>query len=106
MPENRGAHPQPHHSPPPDLFRLPKFDYYLFQSQRPPDVMVDGVSSGPMVFIANYATALVRATTAAGTILVRASAWGLAPGHVTIQSIRPEEHNDHGTPHEPADVTP
>ena len=48
--------------PPLDLFRLPKFDYYLFQSQRPPDVMVDGVSSGPMVFIANYATAFSPAT--------------------------------------------
>ena len=58
----RGAHPLPHHSPPLDLFRLPKFDYYLFQSQRPPDVMVDGVSSGPMVFIANYATAFSPAT--------------------------------------------
>ena len=29
MEHYRGAHPQPHHSPPLDLFRLPKFDYYL-----------------------------------------------------------------------------
>jgi beta-galactosidase len=39
-----------------DLFRLPKFDYYMFQSQRPAvgDPMRPG--SGAMVFIANFAT--------------------------------------------------
>ena len=58
----RGGHPWPHNSGPLDLFRLPKFDYYFFQSQRPPDVKVDGVSSGPMVFIANYGTAVSPAT--------------------------------------------
>lgn len=58
----RGSHPWPHQSAPLDLFRLPKFDYYFFQSQRPPDVTVDGVSSGPMVFIANYGTAVSPAT--------------------------------------------
>jgi beta-galactosidase len=38
------------------LFRIPKFDFYFFQSQRDPNVHVDGVRDGPMVFIANYAT--------------------------------------------------
>lgn len=40
-----------------DLFRLPKFDYYFFQSQRDPAVQLSGVDSGPMVFIASYASA-------------------------------------------------
>jgi beta-galactosidase len=37
-----------------DLFRLPKFSYYLFASQRPPDVHVAGLDDGPMVFIASH----------------------------------------------------
>jgi beta-galactosidase len=52
----RGHHHQPFLGGFLDLFRLPKFDYYMFQSQRPVDVQVPGVDSGPMVFIANYAT--------------------------------------------------
>jgi beta-galactosidase len=48
----RGYHHQPFYGGVLDLFRLPKFDYYLFQSQRP---IKDG---GPMVFIANFATFL------------------------------------------------
>ena len=52
----RGYHHQPFLGGPLDLFRLPKFDYYMFQSQRPVDVHVPGVDGGPMVFIANFAT--------------------------------------------------
>ncbi len=52
----RGYHHQPFYGGALDLFRLPKFDYYQFQSQRPPDVSVPGVEGGPMVFIANFAT--------------------------------------------------
>ena len=53
----RGYHRQPFLGGPLDLFRLPKFDYYFFQSQRPPDVKLTGVDSGPMVFIANFGSA-------------------------------------------------
>lgn len=52
----RGYHHQPFYGSPLDLFRLPKFDYYLFQSQRPLEKTVVGVGSGPMVFIANFGT--------------------------------------------------
>ncbi|MGA2541120.1 MAG: glycoside hydrolase family 2 TIM barrel-domain containing protein [Verrucomicrobiota bacterium] len=52
----RGYHHQPFYGGFLDLFRLPKFDYYMFQSQRPADIHIPGVESGPMVFIANYAT--------------------------------------------------
>ena len=52
----RGYHHQPFYGAPLDLFRLPKFDYYQLQSQRPPDVRVPGVDGGPMVFIASFAT--------------------------------------------------
>ena len=31
----RGYHHQPFLGAPLDVFRLPKFDYYMFQSQRP-----------------------------------------------------------------------
>ncbi len=52
----RGYHHQPFLGAPLDLFRLPKFDYYMFQSQRPVDMTTLKVGSGPMVFIANYAS--------------------------------------------------
>ena len=52
----RGYHHQPFQGAPLDLFRLPKFDYYMFQSQRPARQILGSVGSGPMVFIANVGT--------------------------------------------------
>ncbi len=52
----RGYHRQPFYGGVLDLFRLPKFNYYFFQSQRPPEIHVPGLDDGPMVFIANFAT--------------------------------------------------
>jgi beta-galactosidase len=52
----RGYHHQPFYGGPYDLFRLPKFDAYFFQSQRPADLHIPGLNDGPMVFIANFAT--------------------------------------------------
>jgi len=37
-----------------DYFRLPKFSYYFYQSQRDPDLILKAVDSGPMVYIANF----------------------------------------------------
>jgi beta-galactosidase len=39
-----------------DIFRLPKFGYWFFRSQREADERVAGAESGPVVFIANYWT--------------------------------------------------
>jgi beta-galactosidase len=52
----RGYHHQPFLGAPLDAFRIPKFDYFMFQSQRPPQAQPARTGSGPMVFIANYAT--------------------------------------------------
>jgi beta-galactosidase len=52
----RGYHHQPFLGAPLDLFRIPKFDYYMFQSQRPAQAQPGRTGSGPMIFIANYAT--------------------------------------------------
>ena len=39
-----------------DKFRLPKFSYYFWQSQRDPNLFIPDIDLGPMVFIANYWT--------------------------------------------------
>jgi beta-galactosidase len=52
----RGYEHQPFLGCPLDTFRLPKFDYYLLQSQRPAQQQLAAAGSGPMIFIANYAT--------------------------------------------------
>jgi len=52
----RGYHHQPFLGAPLDTFRIPKFDYFMFQSQRPPQAQPARTGSGPMIFIANYAT--------------------------------------------------
>jgi beta-galactosidase len=39
-----------------DKLRVPKFSYYFFQSQRDPNLIIPGIDSGPMVYIANYWT--------------------------------------------------
>ncbi len=39
-----------------DMYRIPKYAYYFLQSQRDPNVILKGVDSGPMVFIANQWT--------------------------------------------------
>jgi beta-galactosidase len=52
----RGYHHQVFYGGVLDLFRLPKFGYYFFQSQRSPRSHVAGLDDGPMVFIAGYGT--------------------------------------------------
>jgi beta-galactosidase len=52
----RGYHHQPFQGAPLDLFRISKFGYYMFQSQRPPDAKPTRAGRGPMVFVANYGT--------------------------------------------------
>jgi hypothetical protein len=39
-----------------DMYRIPKFAYYFLQSQRDPSRIINGMDSGPMVFIANQWT--------------------------------------------------
>ena len=52
----RGYNQQTFLGAPLDLFRLPKFDYFMFQSQRPPNANPGRAGSGAIVFIANFAT--------------------------------------------------
>lgn len=50
---NRGYFEKPCTSGMMDIFRLPKYVWHFFQSQRNPLVAVSGITGGPMVFIAN-----------------------------------------------------
>jgi beta-galactosidase len=45
-----------------DIYRLPKFSYYFWKSQRDPAISIPGISCGPMAFIANYWTSSSPAT--------------------------------------------
>ncbi len=53
---NRGYAPDIESSGCMDLFRLPKFSYHFFRSQRDAAERYPGLASGPMVFIASYWT--------------------------------------------------
>jgi len=54
---NRGYAPDLESSGCADIFRLPKFSYHFFRSQRSASQLVPGAASGAMVFIASYWTA-------------------------------------------------
>ncbi len=50
---NRGYYPKQEQSGMMDIFRLPKYVYHFFQSQRDPAFLRPDMESGPLVFIAN-----------------------------------------------------
>lgn len=52
----RGYHPDPFYGGLMDVFRQPKYSYYLFQSQRPAEVAERNYKTGPMIFIAHEMT--------------------------------------------------
>jgi beta-galactosidase len=54
---NRGYAPDLESSGCMDIFRLPKYAYHFFRSQRPPAERLAGAATGPMVFVASEWTA-------------------------------------------------
>jgi beta-galactosidase len=52
----RGYHPDPFWGGLLDVYRCPKYSYYLFKSQYDPDFKLPGIHTGPMVYIANEMT--------------------------------------------------
>jgi beta-galactosidase len=85
----RGYHHQPFYGGPMDAFRLPKFDHYLFQSQRP-------AVEGPMVFIANFATFLSPTSV---TVFSNCDQVRLVHGERIVETRAPDA--GHRVPHPP-----
>lgn len=52
----RGYHPDPFWGGIMDMFRQPKYSYYMMMSQRNPSVKLTKADSGPMIYIANAMT--------------------------------------------------
>ncbi len=54
----RGYHPDPFYGGHLNVLRLPRYTYYLYQSQNAPDYKLNGVKTGPMIYITNELTQL------------------------------------------------
>ncbi len=54
----RGYHPDPFLGGHLNVLRLPRYTYYLYKSQNSPDYKLDGIETGPMVYITNELTQL------------------------------------------------
>lgn len=52
----RGYHPDPFWGGLLDVYRLPRYSYELFKSQYDPGYKLDGIKTGPMVYIAHELT--------------------------------------------------
>ncbi len=52
----RGYHPDPFWGGLLDVYRYPKYSYYLFKSQYDADFKIQGIQTGPMVYITNELT--------------------------------------------------
>ncbi len=54
----RGYHPDPFLGGHLNVLRLPRYTYYLYKSQNSPNYKLDGIETGPMVYITNELTQL------------------------------------------------
>ncbi|HEY4287805.1 MAG TPA: glycoside hydrolase family 2 TIM barrel-domain containing protein [Puia sp.] len=52
----RGYHPDPFWGGLLDVYRIPRYSYYLFKSQYNPDFKLKGIETGPMVYITHELT--------------------------------------------------
>lgn len=52
----RGYHPDPFYGGIMDVFRLPKYAYYMYMSQRTPEIDTTRIDAGPIVYIAHEMT--------------------------------------------------
>ncbi|MEM0965833.1 MAG: glycoside hydrolase family 2 TIM barrel-domain containing protein [Verrucomicrobiota bacterium] len=53
---DRGYHPDPFHGGLLNGFRIPRYNYYLYQSQYDPDYEIPGIGKKPVLFITNELT--------------------------------------------------
>ena len=96
----RGYHVQPFYGGPLDLFRLPKFSYFMFQSQQSPYLRSTVSEAGPMVYIANFATFLSPSTV---TVFSNCDEVRLWQNGVLVASQKPD--TGYRIPHPPFSFT-
>jgi len=97
----RGYHPDPFMGGILDEFRLPRYAYYLFQSQYDPDYKLPGIETGPMLYITHELTQVSDANV---VIYCNCEQVRLTWLGKMVGTQKPDEHYRH-MPHPPFTFT-
>ncbi len=97
----RGYHPDPFMGGILDEFRLPRYAYYLFQSQYDPDYKLPGIETGPMLYITHELTQVSDANV---VIYCNCEQVRLTWLGKVVGTQKPDEHYRH-MPHPPFTFT-
>lgn len=93
----RGYHPDPFWGGLLDVYRVPKYSYYVFKSQYDADFKLDGIETGPMLYIAHE---LTQESGSDVTIFTNCDEIRLTWLGEVIGTQKPEEKHK-GMPHPP-----
>ncbi len=107
----RGYHPDPFYGGIMDVFRQPKYSYFMFRSQRDPAQKLSFADSGPMVFIANAMTpvspadVVVYSNCDSVRLIVMTRSNTNSKKFMADTIYKPVIKNTSGLPHEPVTFT-
>ncbi|SDS23768.1 beta-galactosidase [Paenibacillaceae bacterium GAS479] len=92
----RGYHPDPFYGGLLDVYRLPRYSFYLFKSQYAPDYKLNGINTGPMVYIAHEISQVSGSDV---TVFTNCEEVRLTWLGEVIDTLKPEQDTD--VPHPP-----